>query len=157
MNRPLAHVLLLAICAATLVSPAPAPAADPPAAVFDVLLGGERRTEPLAELAQKVRLLPLQPARAVEIGRDDRTSHHAVAIRGAEDPHRHDHHDLIVVIAKGWGTMRLGDEERAVGEGSVLYVPRGTPHAFRNTSGRPALAYAIYSPAFDGRDRVPVR
>jgi mannose-6-phosphate isomerase-like protein (cupin superfamily) len=35
-------------------------------------------------------------------------------------------------------------------------VPRGTPHAFANESGEPALAYAVYVPAFDGQDRVPV-
>ena len=55
------------------------------------------------------------------------------------------------------GTERIGDEERPVGEGSVLYVPRGTVHAFRNTSGDVAFAYAIYVPAFDGRDRVEVK
>ena len=75
-------------------------------------------------------------------------------IRDREQPHRHDRHDLLVVILRGYGFMRLGDEERAVGEGSILYVPRGTPHAFRNASGAVAVAYAVYAPAFDGRDRV---
>ena len=51
--------------------------------------------------------------------------------------------------------MRIGDEEREVGEGSILHVPRGTPHAFRG-SGAVAVAHAIYAPAFDGTDRVPV-
>jgi mannose-6-phosphate isomerase-like protein (cupin superfamily) len=44
-------------------------------------------------------------------------------------------------------------EERAVGQGSILYVPRATVHAFRNTSDEPAAAYAVYTPAFDGQDR----
>jgi mannose-6-phosphate isomerase-like protein (cupin superfamily) len=51
--------------------------------------------------------------------------------------------------------MRLGADERPVGEGSILYVPRGTVHAFRNATAEPALAYAVYAPAFDGKDRAP--
>jgi len=31
------------------------------------------------------------------------------------------------------------------------------PHAFTNAAAAPALAYAVYAPAFDGKDRVPVR
>jgi mannose-6-phosphate isomerase-like protein (cupin superfamily) len=93
----------------------------------------------------------------VEVGRDDRTSHHVVAIRDREQPHRHERHDLFVVILRGHGTMLLGDQERPVGQNSILYVPRGTTHAFHNTSGEPAIAYAVYAPAFDGRDRTPVR
>lgn len=88
------------------------------------------------------------------MARDRHTSHHVVWIRTQEVPHRHDRHDLWVVIVRGHGTMRLGDEERAVGEGSVLYVPRGTVHAFRNLSSAAAAAYAVYAPPFDGKDRV---
>jgi mannose-6-phosphate isomerase-like protein (cupin superfamily) len=49
--------------------------------------------------------------------------------------------------------MRIGDEERPVGEGSILYVPRGTVHAFQNDSEEPAAAYVVYVPTFDGEDR----
>ncbi len=92
----------------------------------------------------------------VEIGRDEHTSHHLVAIRDRETPHRHDRHDLFVVILRGHGAMRIGTEERPVGIDSILYVPRGTAHAFRNDSGEPAFAYAVYAPAFDGSDRTTV-
>jgi mannose-6-phosphate isomerase-like protein (cupin superfamily) len=52
--------------------------------------------------------------------------------------------------------MRIGDETRPIAPGSILYVPRGTVHAFTNQSGAPAASYAIYFPPFDGKDRVPV-
>ena len=86
-------------------------------------------------------------------GRDTGTSHHLVAIqtRGAA---RHDRHDLLVVIVRGHGTMRMGDAALPVGERSILYVPRGTVHAFTNQSDAPAVAYAVYTPPFDGKDRV---
>lgn len=133
-----------------------AAAAQPPPAVLDALFPDGRRTEALAALAAARPLAPDEAFRATEIARDPHSSHHLVWIRDREQPHRHDRHDLFVVILRGHGAMRLGKEERSVGEGSILYVPRGTPHAFRNTSAEVAVAYAVYVPAFDGSDRVPV-
>lgn len=143
----------LALLGLALVAPA---AGAPPPAVLDAQLPGGRRHEALAALAASAPLAAGEDFRVTEIGRDAHTSHHLVWIRDREQPHRHDRHDLLVVILRGWGGMRVGAEERPVGEGSILYVPRGTPHAFRNASGEVAVAYAVYAPAFDGQDRVPV-
>jgi mannose-6-phosphate isomerase-like protein (cupin superfamily) len=127
-----------------------------PPAVLDALFGDERTTVALHALETRATLGAGEIQRVVEIGRDAASSHHVVAIRDQEVPHRHDHHDLLVVVLEGHGTMRLGDEERPVGRGSILWIPRGTVHAFRNTSETPAFAYAVYLPAFDGSDRVAV-
>lgn len=145
---PLAAALLLLAFAAA------APGlAEGPEPVLDALVGGERITVPLAALAERETLPPGENFKVVELARDAHTSHHVVWIRDREVPHRHDRHDLMVVMLRGHGFMRIGEEERALGEGSILYVPRATVHAFRNTSDEPAAAYAIYTPAFDGRDR----
>jgi mannose-6-phosphate isomerase-like protein (cupin superfamily) len=133
-----------------------APGEAPAPAVLDALFPDGRRTEALAALAASSPLVEGEAFRVSEVGRDAHTSHHLVWIRDRERPHRHDRHDLFVVILRGHGAMRLGAEERPVGEGSILYVPRGTPHAFRNGGGGVAVAYAVYTPAFDGADRVPV-
>lgn len=125
-------------------------------AVFDALLPAGRTTLPLAKLAEREPLRADEGFRVVALGQDAHTSHHLVHIRNAERPHRHDTHDLVVVILRGHGTMRLGQERRPVGEGSILYVPRGTLHAFSNESGEPASAYAMYTPPFDGQDRVDI-
>jgi mannose-6-phosphate isomerase-like protein (cupin superfamily) len=125
------------------------------APVLDAALAEGRMTVPLPQLAERAELASGESFRILELGRDQGTSHHLVAIRDREEPHSHQRHDLIVVILRGHGTMRLADEERPVGEGSILYVPRATVHAFRNLSGAPAVAYAVYAPPFDGRDRVP--
>jgi mannose-6-phosphate isomerase-like protein (cupin superfamily) len=138
--------------ALTLVLPILA-APGAPAPTVDVLLG-QRLRIPLASLAERVALAPGEEFRMVELGRDAGTSQHLVAIRSAEVPHRHDRHDLFVVMVRGSGTWRVGDETLPVGEGSLLYVPRGTVHAFTNESGAPAVAYAVYTPPFDGSDRV---
>jgi mannose-6-phosphate isomerase-like protein (cupin superfamily) len=145
---------LLALCALSII--AAAPAGIDSAATIDALLAGARVRIPLAELPQRAALAPGQDFRVVEVGRDAGTSHHLVAIRTAETPHRHDRHDLIVVMERGHGTMRMGDATLPVGERSILYVPRGTVHAFANASIEPALAYVVYTPPFDGTDRVEV-
>jgi len=126
-----------------------------PPAVLDALLPAGRLTRRLDALSDE-ELAPDEAFRVRELGRDAHTSHHLVWIRDREEPHRHDRHELLVVILRGHGSMRLGDETRPVGEGSILYVPRGTPHAFANAAQDPAVAYVVYTPSFDGKDRQPV-
>ena len=125
-----------------------------PPAMLDAGLA-PRLTEPLASLPARVRLAPDQDVRVVELGRDAHASHHVVGIRHGETLHRHDRHELLVVMVEGFGTMQIGEEIRPVGEGSVLYVPRGTSHAFTNESGTPATALVLYWPPYDGQDRLP--
>ena len=148
MRRSLVLVLGLALVAAD-------PAPKPPPSV-DALFANGRLTQPLADLLAAHPLEAGKSFQVIEIGRDAGSSHHLAWIVDRESPHRHDTHDLFVVMLRGWGTMRIGAETRPVGEGSVIYVPRATPHAFTNLSGAPAASYAIYFPPFDGKDRVPV-
>jgi mannose-6-phosphate isomerase-like protein (cupin superfamily) len=129
-------------------------AGDAAPAVLDALFPAGRETLALTALAERVKLDPGEDFRVLELARDSDTSQHLVAIRGAEEPHRHDRHALLVVMLRGHGRMRIGSQERAVGDGSILYVPRGAVHAFRNESPEPAVAFAVYAPAFDGADRI---
>lgn len=157
LQRVASRIALLALTAVASGCAGPAAAVVPratPPAMLDARLGDARITTPLAELAARDPLRAEERFRVREIGRDAGTSHHLVWIRDAEEPHRHDRHDLVVVVLRGHGTMLVGDETRAVGEGSILYVPRATVHAFRNEASEPAVAYAVYAPAFDPADRV---
>jgi len=132
-----------------------APPPDPgPQARLDALFPEGRRTQELEALLERAELAPGEDLRVVDLGRDAHTSHHLVAIRHAETPHRHDRHDLLVVVLRGHGALQIGDERRPLGEGSILYVPRGAVHAFRNAGPEPAVAYVVYTPAFDGEDRI---
>jgi mannose-6-phosphate isomerase-like protein (cupin superfamily) len=151
MHRPVTFGIIAVTCL-SLVAPLSAAAQSP--AVFDALLAGQRTTIEFDELVQRAPLAPDEAFHIAELGRDPFTSHHVVSIRHREVPHRHDRHDLMVVLVRGSGTMLLGTEERPVGVGSILYIPRGTSHAFRNTGDEPAIAYAVYSPAFDAEDRI---
>jgi mannose-6-phosphate isomerase-like protein (cupin superfamily) len=123
---------------------------------IDVLLPSGRVSESIDALMAAHPLEAGKTFQVTELGRDAASSHHLVWIVDREQPHRHDTHDLFVVMLRGWGTIRMGAETKPLGPGSILYIPRGTPHAFTNLSGAPAASYAIYFPPFDGKDRVPV-
>lgn len=138
---------LAALC---LLGTTPTP---PPLPSLDALFPGGRVTTRLSELLKEHPLEAGKTFQVTELGRDASSSHHLVWVADREQPHRHDSHDLVVVIVRGWGTMRIGAETKPVGPGSILYVPRATPHAFANESPEPAAAYAIYFPPFDGKDR----
>jgi mannose-6-phosphate isomerase-like protein (cupin superfamily) len=125
-------------------------------AVVDAVLGGQRMTVPFSELAARVPLAAGETFKIAEIGRDGSSSHHIVALRGREAIHRHHLHDLLVVTLEGHGSMLLGDDERAIGPRSIVYVPRGAVHAMRNLSPGVMYGYAVFTPPFDGKDRVPV-
>ena len=155
MNAPRLRIAVsISLLGAALLAVSPAPGPTPP--TLDGLFPSGRVTLELSQLAARYPLEAGKDFQVTEVGRDAHSSHHAVWIVDREVPHRHDTHDLVVVMVRGFGTMRLGAETRPVGPSSILYVPRGTPHAFTNESGEPALAYAVYTPAFDGKDRVPV-
>ena len=145
--------LLAALSALALCGAAPA---EPVAPVLDALLAGARIAAPFEKLLGEHPLAPGKDFQVSELGRDQSSSHHLVWIADREQLHRHDGHDLLVVVLRGWGTMRIGSDVQPVGTGSVFYVPRGTPHAFTNLSGKPAAAYAVYVPPYDGKDREPV-
>ena len=144
--------LVFATCLA-LVAAAPA---EPPPQVVDALFPSGRLNQPIDALLAAHPLEPGKNFQVTELGRDAASSQHLVWIVDREQPHRHDTHDLFVVMLRGWGTLRIGSETKPVGPGSILYIPRATPHAFTNLSGAPAASYAIYFPPFDGKDRVPV-
>lgn len=124
--------------------------------MLDAVLGGQRVTEPFEQLAARVPLAPDESFKIAELGRDASSSHHVVALRGREPVHRHDQHDLLVVTLEGHGSMLLGSEERAVGPHSIVYIPRGTVHAMHNLSDGVLYGYAVFTPPFDGKDRVSV-
>lgn len=91
-----------------------------------------------------------------DVSRGETSSSHIVQIRAAEPLHVHEHHDLVAIVQRGHGTLRLGPRELRLVPGSVVAIPRGVPHSFVNASDEPAAAYVLFTPPFDGQDTVPV-
>ncbi len=98
-------------------------------------------------------LQPAENVAAVVVGAYDSASVHHLLVTGAVAPHYHRLHDETVIIQAGQGTMRVGDETRDVSAGTVIVIPRGTVHSLEVT-GDPVEAISVFSPRFDGEDRV---
>jgi mannose-6-phosphate isomerase-like protein (cupin superfamily) len=74
---------------------------------------------------------------------------------GADDPGvpRHFHHQLDEIFYVLEGDMRflVGDDEVVAPPGTVIYVPRGTVHAWRPTGTTPVRQFVVFIPGgFEG-------
>ncbi|MBE9537376.1 MAG: cupin domain-containing protein [Proteobacteria bacterium] len=88
--------------------------------------------------------------------KDKNSSHHIVQINDREESHIHANHDLTVIVKRGKGTLHLRDKALPMSAGDVAFISRGTVHWFVNDKkGSPSIAYLIFYPAFDGKDRRP--
>jgi len=56
----------------------------------------------------------------------------------------HVHRDDEVVIVHGDGRYRLGDDERDVTDGAVVFIPAGTPHGLSNPGAEPLPIEGIF-------------
>ena len=102
---------------------------------------------------------PLKPDQAMsieELSRGETASAAIVQIRKQEPLHIHKDHDVTAIVLRGQGILWVGDRKLEMRPGSIVTIPRGVPHAFTNQSPEPAVAYAMFNPAFDGKDFVPV-
>lgn len=64
-------------------------------------------------------------------------------------PHYHPNEEQFVFILEGKRFSILGDEERIVGPGDLIHIPRNTRHAAISLSDR-AVSFAVKSPAGSG-------
>lgn len=60
--------------------------------------------------------------------------------------HAHAAEDKVYLIHEGTVTVRVGDEERALGSGMAVLCPEGADHGLRNDSGRAAVVLAFMAP-----------
>ncbi len=58
----------------------------------------------------------------------------------------HEGHDQILIFVEGSGVATIGNDETAVNEGDLSFVPSGAYHNFRNTGSGPLKLYTMYSP-----------
>ena len=75
-----------------------------------------------------------------------------VRLNTREKPHTHDRHDLTVFVLKGSALMHFGTRQIKVRAGDVIDIPRGTPHWVENRSKHGSEVFAVFTPAFDGKD-----
>jgi mannose-6-phosphate isomerase-like protein (cupin superfamily) len=66
-----------------------------------------------------------------------------------QEIHRHDAEEQVYVIVRGRGTVFVGDDEKEVAEGTLVYIPPGSDHAIINKSDETMCYVSATSPPFD--------
>jgi mannose-6-phosphate isomerase-like protein (cupin superfamily) len=66
--------------------------------------------------------------------------------------HHHTATEEVYYILRGSGRMTVGDEERAVGAGDAIFIPRATTHTLANTGAEPLVLLLVCGPAYDRAD-----
>ncbi|MDH3514576.1 MAG: cupin domain-containing protein, partial [Gammaproteobacteria bacterium] len=110
----------------------------------------------LEQILEQNRLGEAENIRAVTLARNNRSSSLLVQVRDREPLHRHADSDITVLLLRGEGDIRLGQQTIAVKAGDVTHIPRGAIHAFINRGPEPAAALVVYSPAPGPKDRILV-
>jgi mannose-6-phosphate isomerase-like protein (cupin superfamily) len=123
---------------------------------FYLQYGNDFRQGDLEKMLAENPLPPGENIKVITLGQGPAASHHVVQIRDRETPHVHKTHDATVTMLKGQGYLMLEQRRIDLTAGDVVYIPRGAAHYFTNTAREPTVAFAIYSPPFDGKDMVPV-
>ena len=73
---------------------------------------------------------------------------------GATTEHYHPVAEEIYFITHGTGRMRIGDEEREVGEGDAIAIPPGTRHKLWNTGTDTLRLLCCCAPGYEHQDTV---
>jgi mannose-6-phosphate isomerase-like protein (cupin superfamily) len=81
---------------------------------------------------------------------------HRIQVTAREELHLHKERDLYGIVISGGGILWIGNEYRPVKEGELFFIPKGTPHAFINPSSSPSLLWVLFTPPYDGKDRIPL-
>lgn len=95
-----------------------------------------------------------QGFRSDVIAWDSSSSVHLTQVESAVESHHHARHDENVWIIRGAGRLTLGTEKLKVKAGQFVHIPKGTSHAFHNLGSTPAVVISVFSPGFDGKDRI---
>jgi quercetin dioxygenase-like cupin family protein len=77
---------------------------------------------------------------------------HPIEPRSLAAPlHTHEREDEISYVIEGQVGVQIGDRVEIAGPGSVIFKPRGIPHAFWNAGDTPARVVELITPAgFEG-------
>ncbi len=70
-----------------------------------------------------------------------------------EPPHYHDHHDLMATIISGQSAINFKGSKVELKPGDAVFIPKGTYHWAERLNDEPVVVFAVFSPAFDGKDR----
>jgi mannose-6-phosphate isomerase-like protein (cupin superfamily) len=91
---------------------------------------------------------------AMETARKQSLAEATVPPGGETAEHFHRETEEIYFFTGGSGRMRLGDEEREVGEGDCVVIPPGVKHKLWNDAADPLTLLCCCAPAYRHDDTV---
>jgi quercetin dioxygenase-like cupin family protein len=65
--------------------------------------------------------------------------------------HLHSDSDEVAYVLSGEITFKIGDVVTVGGPGTCAFMPRGVPHAWKNTGGETGRVLFLYTPAAAGK------
>ena len=61
-------------------------------------------------------------------------------------PHAHEKSEQVLYVVEGEAKIQLGDEERTVGPGAAVVVPKGVEHGVENVGDDPLVLMMVSTP-----------
>ena len=77
-----------------------------------------------------------------------------VPVGSSTIPHYHVQAEELYYFQRGTGTLRMGDEERAVRPGDCAVIPPGVEHQLTNTGDEDLVLLCCCAPAYADEDTV---
>ena len=128
-----------------------------PAATYAPAETGEVGALRPDDLQRRLPLADGQPARVDEVARGGEASVNFWQLREGMPPHLHRSHEEVIVVLEGMVETTVGTRQVTLGPGDSIVVPRDTVHGGRVVGPALARGYSVFSPPFDGTERVPAR
>ena len=117
---------------------------------------GEKEVSSLLDKVSQVEAQDFENIKIETLATDEFSSHHLVVIRKMEPYHYHATHDVWALVLKGTGELILGKQAFKIRPGASFFIPAGVRHQATHQGKEPLAAFAIFTPAFDGKDTIPV-
>jgi mannose-6-phosphate isomerase-like protein (cupin superfamily) len=106
------------------------------------------------DVLQKEKVDPGQPFQSTPLLRGPNCSFNLAQLVTVVKSHYHRDRDEVVYLVRGNGLVTIAGREYQVMPGYAYLVPKGTIHRFVNLGPDPAVVLSVFSPAFDGKDRI---
>lgn len=122
--------------------PPPEPVALPPPPAGPA---GEPRTLSIVDLIERELIPNNQPRRDTLVSCSGNTRSTLVQLNQDQPQRLYDTAELTYYVVAGEGAVRMNGRDTALGAGSFVSIPRGTPHALVRRGRRPLIVLATVS------------
>lgn len=113
--------------------------------------GGLLSQENLKELEANE---PYENIRVQRIAGDSLSTQFVIWVKDTVRTHQHRKHSESIYVLEGDARFYIENEQKTIGAGDFLFIPKGSWHSVKVTSEHPLKVISTQSPEFTGADRV---